>query len=203
MHENETTSIEAMKKYNQEEAINYIYLEHKGERRINFSINSSNYSIDPNRIFTSTGRKLTLKDGGLFTDEGEKRTAQFANKLLSHLKNKSAIIAMHNNTPDNYSIQSYLPDSSEARNTTALYINPEMDPDDFIYTTDEVIYKAMVKHKVNVILQDNQKFVDDGSLSVYCGINGIRYVNIETEHGHLQKQLELMQLIHNIMANTK
>ena len=57
----------------------------------------------------------------------------------------------------------------------------------------------MVKHQVNVILQDNRNFVDDGSLSTYSALNDIRYVNIETEEGHLEKQLELIRLVHQVL----
>ena len=38
LHENEQTSIEALKKYAPDTAISYTYLEHGGERRISFTI---------------------------------------------------------------------------------------------------------------------------------------------------------------------
>jgi hypothetical protein len=202
MHENEKTSIKAIRAYAKKHRINYIYLKHTGERRITFELQGT-YSFDPNRIFTSKGRKATLLDGKNYTASAQKTVAQFANNILFELKDKKTIIAMHNNTDENYSIQSYLPDSSEAVNTQELYINPDMDPDDFIYTTVPKIYDALVKKGINVILQDNQNFLDDGSLSVYCGMNDIEYINIETEHSHLEKQLELMAIIHAIILESE
>ena len=201
MHENEKTSINAIRAYAKEHRINYIYLKHTGERRITFELQGA-YSFDPNRIFTPKGRKATLIDGKNYTDSAQKTVAQFAKDILFELKDKKIIIAMHNNTDQNYSIQSYLPDSSEAVNTQELYINPDMDPDDFIYTTVPKFYRALVRKGINVILQDNQNFLDDGSLSVYCGINDIEYINIETEHSHLEKQLELMAIIHAIILES-
>ena len=195
MHENETTSIEALKSYSDSFAINFIYLEHEGERRISFSEAGKKHSVDPNRIFTQKGRKATLEAGGHYSKKAENLVQDFADFLLMKL---DFIIAMHNNTPDAYSIHSYAPEGSEAQNTAKLYINPDIDPDDFIYTTDKAIYHELERQKINVILQDNKKFVDDGSLSVYCGQNNIRYVNIETQEGHLEEQIRLMKLILSI-----
>ena len=73
-----------------------------------------------------------------------------------------------------------------------------MDPDDFIYTTDSFIFEQMKAHEINVILQDNSDPVDDGSLSVYCGKKGLKYVNIETQHGHFEEQIALIELIYSI-----
>lgn len=202
MHENEQTSIKAIKSFAKEHLVNFIYLKHSGKRRIDFELHSK-YSFDPNRIFTPKGRKATLLDGASHSDKAQRMVAEFAMDILYELKDAKTIIAMHNNTNENYSIHSYMPDSSEAVNTKQLFINPEMDPDDFIYTTVPEFYDAMVKRKINVILQDNQNYADDGSLSVYCGIMDIPYINIETEHGHLEKQLELMEIIHALIIESE
>jgi len=195
VHEDEQTSIQALENFALEHPINFCYFRHSGERRIQFSVNDSSCSIDPNRMFTNEGRRKTLENGGFLSPAAERELQIFANSFLNKLPKAEVIVALHNNTPDNYSIQSYLPDSSEAQNTGLLYINPEMDPDDFIYTTDSLLFSLFRKHKVNAILQDPSNFVDDGSLSVYCGLNKMRYINIETEHGHLKEQLELLELL--------
>jgi hypothetical protein len=195
VHEDEQTSIEALGLFSVENPINYCYLHHQGTRRIFFNLGDTTYNIDPNRMFTDTGRKKTLEDGGVWSEDAQVEVAHFSENLLEQVKKSRVIVALHNNTPENYSIQSYMPDSSEAKNTAALYINPEMDPDDFIYTTDQAFFDYFQQQGVNVILQDNTRFVDDGSLSVYCGMNGLRYVNIETEHGHLEAQVHLLQLL--------
>lgn len=195
VHEDEQTSIQALEILALENPINYCYFRHTGERRIEFSVNDSSYSIDPNRMFTEEGRKKTLVDGGYTSQAAERELQNFAEKFLRMLPKTEVMVALHNNSPNRYSIQSYMPDSSEAQNTGRLYINPEMDPDDFIYSTDSVLFNLFRDQGVNAILQDPSEFVDDGSLSVYCGIKKLRYVNIETEHGHLEKQLELLELL--------
>ncbi len=198
LHENEQTSIQALQRCTSHK-LNYFYLSHSGDRRIKFSINEQQFSVDPNRIFTPSGRKKTLNDGGKFTKDAESEVAQFAEKLTTRLKDKSVIIAVHNNTEENYSIKSYAPRGSEAANTKSVYINDNMDPDDFVYTTDLTVYDALSAQGINVILQDNSTMVDDGSLSIYCGLNDIRYINIETQHGHLEEQLRLMEIILEIL----
>jgi hypothetical protein len=199
LHENEQTSIDALKKHSQDTLITYTYLEHGGERRVSFTIGQENYNFDPNRMFTKKGRKCTLKDGGNHSRKANKQVGKFATDFLWSISQSYAIVSVHNNTDNNYSILSYKPGGSESKNTDSLYINPEMDPDDFIYTTNLIFYQTMVKHNVNVILQDNKKFVNDGSLSVYCN-KRLCYVNIETEHGHLDKQLELLKLVHKVLG---
>lgn len=200
VHEDEQTSIEALGIFSRENPINYCYLHHQGSRRIFFKLNDSIFNFDPNRMFTDVGRKKTLKDGGLWSETAQREVKNFSEGLIQHLNKSTIVVSLHNNTANNYSINSYLPDSSEAQNTARLYINPEMDPDDFIYTTDSIFFDYFKINKINVILQDNTHFVDDGSLSVYCGIQKRRYINIETEHGHLQEQLDLLHLLYEFKA---
>lgn len=195
VHADETTSIEALKLHCTTNAVNYCYLQHDTTRRIFYTLSNEQFTIDPNRIFTNVGRTKTLKDGGNFSKKANRALKLFAEHILDFIQNKKTIVALHNNTNDNYSILSYLPEGDESANTKFIYVNPEMDPDDFIYTTDLGIYKTMKKSKVNVILQNNNTCIDDGSLSVYCGKHNIRYVNIEAEEGHLNEQLDMINRV--------
>lgn len=199
VHEDETTSIESLEHYSKENPVHFVRLKHNETRRIDFSINSQSYSVDPNRIFTRKGRKKTLKDGGKFSFKASKSVKLFANEVLSYIKDSTVVVAMHNNTDVNYSIKSYLPGGDESQNTKEVYVNEEMDPDDFIYTTDKTFFDALKEKKINVILQDNKKFVNDGSLSVHCGVNGIRYINIEAQKGHFDEQLRLIEVVASIL----
>jgi hypothetical protein len=192
VHEDEQTSIDVVNHYAEENPLHFVRLKHEKTRRISFGIKNKSYSVDPNRIYTRKGRRKTLKDGGKFSYKASKSVKELANEILAYLSDRTVIIAMHNNTDVNYSIKSYLPEGDEAQNTKEVYVNPEMDPDDFVYTTDELFYKKLKNRKINVILQDNKKYVNDGSLSVYCGKNGIPYINIEAQQGHFDEQLFLI-----------
>jgi len=193
VHENEMTSVEAIRAYDVNEQYHFVYLKHNGSRRIGFNHSDEIYTVDPNRIFTQVGIVSTLAHDSIFHNHrAEKLSKILAKEILKYVHASSWIISLHNNTPDNYSIMSYLPDSSEALNTKEVYINEKMDPDDFIYTTDLSLFSKLKYLQINVILQNNENCVDDGSLSIYCGKRNIPYANVEAEDGHLTEQTFLI-----------
>jgi hypothetical protein len=195
LHEDETTSIEALQAFSEMEPLPYFYLNHEQTRRIRFIIKEKTFDIDPNRIFTRRGRRLTLKDGdGGHSWKASRHTKKLAKAILDKIPTDKTVVAVHNNTDLAYSIKSYEPGGDEYQNTKEVYVNSEMDPDDFIYTTEKKFYDAFKSRGINVILQDNQKYVNDGSLSVYCGKRGIPYINIETQKGHFDAQMHLIQV---------
>jgi hypothetical protein len=58
----------------------------------------------------------------------------------------------------------------------------------------------MADHGYNSIWQDNVNARKDGSLSVYCGEKGKRYINIETEHGRLNQYIEMLYKLLAILS---
>lgn len=203
VHEDEHTSIETVHEYAKTNPVHFVRIAHAKTRRLEFELKGKPYSVDPNRIFTRKGRKNTLKDGGKFSFKAAKEVKIFSEYILDYLKNKSVIVAMHNNTDVNYTIKSYLPGGDESENTAEVYVNPDMDADDFIYTTVKSYFDEFKKMGINVILQDNEKYVNDGSLSVYCGQNGINYINIEAQKGHFDEQLKLIEATMSILRNSR
>ncbi|WP_027420925.1 hypothetical protein [Crocinitomix catalasitica] len=199
VHEDEQTSIEAIIKVSAERELNFWQLKHDSTRRISFKDNKHNMSFDPNRMFTFKGRYKTLKDGGKFTFRSNKLVKLLAEEVVSTLSSFETVVALHNNTDVNYSIKSYAEGGDEAENTSAIHISPTWDADDFIYTTDYDLFLAFKTLDLNVIYQNDKKFVNDGSLSVYCGLNNIPYVNIETQLGHLEEQIKLINLVLDVL----
>ena len=145
VHEDESTSIEAIKKYSATHDINYLFLKHLGTRRITFTMDEKEYNFDPNRIFTQTGLKATLLKGENYSTKAMDEVRAFGGTFLSNFNANALVIALHNNTDGNYSIKSYAKGGDERQNTRKLYINTSMDPDDFIYTTEKKIFKSMKK----------------------------------------------------------
>jgi len=193
VHENEMTSIQAIRAYDVNHLYRFVYLQHNGSRRIGFNHGQEIFTVDPNRIFSHCGIVATLAQDSIFNNRHAERMSKFLGKeILKYVYAAFWIISLHNNTPDNYSIYSYLPDSSEALNTKEVYISEKMDPDDFIYTTDLTLFQKLKLLEINVILQDNENCIDDGSLSVYCGRRNIPYANVEAEEGHLLEQIGLI-----------
>ena len=195
VHENELTSVEALRLFDTEKKYRFIWLHHNGSRRIYFNHQNIVYSIDPNRIFTHKGIEETIAFDKLFSRKAERMAKSFAHEILKLLRGSGWVISLHNNTPDNYSVFSYQAGGDEYGNAEQLHIDESMDPDDFIFTTDRILFDHLSQLPVNVILQDNENCKDDGSLSVYCGRKGIPYVNIEAEYGHLDEQVKLIDMV--------
>ena len=199
IHEDEHTSIEAVEHFSESTPINFVYLEHNKTRRIHFSAKGRSYSVDPNRIYTRRGRKATLEPNSVFKLRPNRIAKKLANEIIDLVKQYSIIVTMHNNTDVNYSIKSYLPGEDESQNTADVFISDNWDADDFVYTTSKLYFDYLKKADVNVILQDNIGFVNDGSLSVYCGKNGIPYLNIEAQKGHLTEQIRLVEIVYRML----
>lgn len=196
-HENESTSGEAtreiIKKYN---GGSLVELKSKGDRMIQFSLKNQTYTIDPNRIFTAEGIKKTLSKNGGTDAEAEKAVNDFVENLFAEfLIDKNLIIAVHNNTDgEPLSVESYRGSAEVAD----ISVNPQRDIDDFFYVTNQQHFNFFREQGFNVVLQNTAKVGDDGSLSVYCGKRGIAYINVESEHGHLSEQIEMLEAVQRL-----
>lgn len=193
VHENEITSVEAFNAFDPAKKFPFVWLKHLGTRRIYFNHREQVFSIDPNRIFSHDGIVATLAQDSVSNRKAERMAKALAHEILKFVNRSGWVLSLHNNTPDNYSILSYLEGGSESINAAAVYVNPEMDPDDFIYTTDLRLFDGLKDKRINVILQDNVNCFNDGSLSVYCGARAIPYANVEAEDGHFDEQLRLIK----------
>ena len=194
-HENETTSSIAVKEVLARRGGTLVELKSKGERFIKFLLKQKNFSFDPNRIFSPKGIEKTL---GSTSIEAQIAVTEFVEKLFSdHLTSKKLIIAVHNNTDGApLSMETY--QKADKSEIADFAINPIRDADDFFYVTDENFFEFLKKKGFNVALQNNQTVEDDGSLSVYCGKQGIPYVNVEAQSGHLREQIEMLEALQEL-----
>lgn len=202
MHDDENTSVEAAKVVADKFGGTVIELKHSGERLIDFKLNNKNYKIDPNRIFTKIGISKTLDNYGDTTPEAEAEVDKFAKKLVSDfLKQSDVIVALHNNSNDEYSAKNYEKGKKNETDAAKVFIDPANDVDDFFFVTEEKHFNKLKEKGFNVILQDNAKVTDDGSLSVYCGNEKITYINVEAQHGHLVQQIKMLEALREVLAN--
>lgn len=199
LHASETTSIQATQQYLSNSNGCFIQLMNGNKRNVQFSLNNIAYQFDPNRIFTNMGIEASLKKNSSYNIDAAKTVNNFAQSILNSMPQPKLIIAMHNNTNNDFSISSYSKGKNEAINAAQIYINPKMDADDFIYTTELKIFNYLKNKKINVVLQKAKGYNDDGSLSVYCGQQQIPYINIEAQIDHLKEQQQLLNAITEIM----
>jgi hypothetical protein len=194
MHDNENTSAMAGRLFVVKYAGSYYELLHTGKRNISFLNGEDSIHIDPNRIYTDTGIWLQLEKNEISDTFFFTAIAQWRDTLISRLgiENKKLIIALHNNTPNQYSFKSYKPGEKYADEAIALKKGSVIDNDDFYFVTDIHQFESLSTGKYNVVLQSKETLTDDGSLSVYCSQLGIPYINIEAQHGHLFRQIKML-----------
>ena len=204
LHDDETTSVEATKRILEEKGGLLIEIENNQQRMIRFRSGKTIYSFDPNRIFSKEGLSKSLKETWKISSRAVEEVDLLAKRILKLFPEEPlCIIALHNNTPDFFSSQSYAAGNERNKDARKVYINPEQDNDDFFFTTDASIYEDLANKKFNTILQDNKNCTEDGSLSVYCGKKNIRYVNCETEHGKTEQYYDMMNTLVSLLISEK
>ncbi len=199
MHDDENTAVRAARRVVGHGRL--WELRHPGGRNIRFRLHGKRYGFDPNRIYTPEGRKKTLKEfSHAYTPEADTAVARFARFVLGQVVNDAAVVvALHNNTRGRYSVESYLPGARYAADAAEVHQAPATDPDDFFYCADTLLFRRLAAAGWNALMQNNASVTDDGSLSVYCGRRGIRYVNIEAQRGHRRMQARMITSLQRIL----
>jgi hypothetical protein len=193
--------------------------------------------LDPNQMFTSGGvvysinRILTRHpesprpaDLFQFVSEAGTISALALNALgigstntvlIGNQEVPLTVIALHNNTPGSFTIQSYAPGGDYAPDAGAPpFSTPSMDPDDFVLVTRREDFEQLKTLGVNTVFENIQR--DNGGLSLVAQKQGLQYFNVEAEHrynrpdtctnspksysGHLEQQKALVRLILNQVA---
>jgi len=120
--------------------------------------------------------------------------------VCSALGREPVIAALHNTVDGHYSIESYRPGAQHAAAAADLHISPSRSRFDFFYVTDRRFFDYLKQRDFNVVLQNNAAVPDDGSLSVYFAKKGIPYLNVETELGQLDRQIEMVRVAREMVA---
>ncbi len=193
--------------------------------------------LDPNQMFTSGGvvysinRILTRHpesprpaDLFQFVSEAGTVSALALNALgigstntvlIGNQEVPLTVIALHNNTPGSFTIQSYAPGGDYAGDAgVPPFSTPSMDPDDFVLVTRREDFEQLKALGVNAVFENIQR--DNGGLSLVAQKQGLQYFNVEVEHrynrpdtctnspksysGHLEQQKALVRLILNQVA---
>lgn len=202
MHDDESTSVEAAKKFVGKTDGKIVELKHDGSRLIKFNLKNKQFTIDPNRIFTTLGIKKTLDNYGDTSPEAEKAVDEFAKNLITKLlANSKEIIALHNNTDNAYSVKSYEKGGEYEKDAAAVFVKEGNDIDDFFFVTEQKHFDALKAKGFNVVLQNNKTVTDDGSLSVYCGREKITYINVEAQHGHIAEQVKMLEALREVLGS--
>ena len=196
LHDDEITSVDAAKRILEEYGGLLIEVENNAQRNIRFKLGRYFYEVDPNRIFSEEGITKSLEQLGRTSDRAIDEVEKLGQRIVRLIpEGAKCVIALHNNTPDLFSVIEYTPGNIRSIDSKKVYVNDKQDADDFFLTTDRSLYEDLAYKGYNTVLQDNKNCTDDGSLSVYCGKKNIRYVNCETEHGKAGQYYEMVKAL--------
>jgi hypothetical protein len=204
LHDDEVTAVKAAKIVLEQKGGVLIKIENRAQRMISFTFKGTLYSFDPNRIFSATGIKGTLKANRRIHPLAIVEVEKFAADLLQLIPDSIAcLVALHNNTDGDFSVKTYQHGGTRQNDASQVYADNWQDVDDIVFTTDEILFSKMSANGYNSILQDNINVNRDGSLSVYYGEQNRRYVNIETQHGKTIQYKEMLDKLLYILEEEK
>lgn len=206
VHDDENTAVEAGRAVLARRGGRLVELRHTGARTLALRRpppDTARSAVDPNRMFTDAGAERSLRALGRFDPAVLRGVRAFADTLLARagLDTARVVVALHNNTEANYSVRSYMRGGEYAADAALVFRNPRMDDDDFFYVTDRAVFDALRRRAFNVVLQDNRRVTDDGSLSVLAALRGQRYVNVEAQHGHLAQQTRMLTALLDVLRD--
>jgi hypothetical protein len=202
VHDDEDTSVAAGKVVITQSGGRLIELAHSGRRHVRSGLNGDGFSFDPNRIFSDAGIRATLEGHGAWSEAAHRAVKTFASQYLERfgLAREPVILALHNTVDGSYSVRSYRAGAEHASAAAALHLSERRSKFDFFYVTDARFFDWLKQQDFNVVLQDNARVPDDGSLSVHFARHGVPYVNIEAEMGHLNAQTEMVRAACGMVA---
>ncbi len=199
LHDDENTSLKAGLQVFEKGKI--LELRHTGKRLLGFWAKGCYYEVDPNRIFTNQGIRLSLQQYSRFDSTGFKAIAQFRDSLLAQIKPNFMIVALHNNRKG-YSIRLYQKGGIYSQDAALVSINPKLSPQNFFLVTHFQHFVLLRFLKQNVVLQSN-KVRDDGSLSVWAQKNDLAYINVEAEEGQFEQQKAMLALLNRYILHDR
>lgn len=203
LHRNETTSIQAGKRYILGKAATFYHFTGLPQRNLCFTFNDQQYQVDPNRIFTPLGIEKTLLENGPCNNELIDTVQLFSQTLISHLRlaEASVIVALHNNSDPEFSLSAFQPGGEYHAYVQKVSCSHGENPHNFFYVTSAAHFDYFKQLGWNVVLQNNLTSPDDGSLSIFCGQNNISYINIEAKLGQLNTQTRMINTLTPLISD--
>ncbi|HEY9420253.1 MAG TPA: hypothetical protein VIW92_02475 [Thermoanaerobaculia bacterium] len=208
LHDDEDTAVEAGLETLQSRGGRLIEVRARGRRLLAFNLGGQTWHFDPNRVFTEVGAEATLRShsgNGDTPDDVLAEVRRFADAVLAvyGVDSSPLVITLHNNTEGDYSAASYMMGGGLARSAAAVHLPAGADPDDFFFVTDFRLFDALVLEGFPVVLQDNTQVTDDGSLSVWAGRRGLPYVNVESQHGNRERQVQMLDALVRVIEGSR
>lgn len=188
VHESENTAKRAALTYVKRHGGRLLTLVHNGERNITFVLRHQRYAFDPNRIFTKTGIRTTLRLQSHYSPAAAIEVEKLAKAILRSIT-PGKVIAVHNNKEE-YSIAAYFKGHSLSKEARALHYRRKNTYRNFYLVTRYSTYHRLERLGFNVVWQA-RRVGNDGSLSVRLAKRD--YVNVEAAYDAFSKQLRMLR----------
>lgn len=205
----------------------FIILKQAGTRHIILRLEGQEIELDPNRMFTPKGVAKSIRrlnpgldaNAAIFdlaVNRGVK-LGMFVIARMNQLKDKhQTIVAIHNNTEgyDNdgkggigtVSIHRYKSHLDRGLKYLAdVNISTRHDEDDLYFVTLRSDFEYLKKRNFNLVYQNpDVKIIpdeDDGSLSVFAEMKGVRYFNVEAQRDpdHFRRQKKMVKALFKLL----
>ena len=198
LHQDEVASYKAAKTALTKTGGSLIAVKHHGNRLLDFKLAGKTYLFDPNRIFSDTGIKKSLRKYGPYSEAAFKAVKNYRETILNLIKNEKMIVAMHNNYNKNFSLRNYQKNGDSANTVKDIHVNKKLGDGNFYYVTENKIFQALKNKNQNVVLQNNAKLTDNGFLAEYAAQHKIAYVNIEAQRKYYTQQLGMIEILNGM-----
>lgn len=188
IHGNEPTAREVLSAHMRRHSGTAFFIE--GNER-NVRIGSG--LLDPNRMFTREGADRNLRTlnpawTSAQIDAALDQLDDARERLLKEILPRSGalLIAVHNNA-QGYSVKDEIPISDQ------VSVRRAESPHEFFLCTQPADFHKLAASPYNVVLQNQPKGPEDGSLSRLAARRGLRYVNLECGIGKAAIQTEMLE----------
>ncbi len=204
LHDDENTSAEAAREFIAAEGGRLVELRHGRGRNVIIRHDGHRHPFDPNRMFTPTGLTRSLAYFQGFSSATLLTAGNFARQVeqIIGIDTAGTIIAVHNNTNDRLTIRDYRKGQIYGANTRAVHVAPDRDPDNYFFTNDEALFRALAAAHYNAALMESEPSRDLGTLAFLTHQRGRRYVLVEAQHEAADQQREMLRSLVGLLAET-
>ncbi len=175
-----------------EEETGLVRLSNSG-REVEADLFDKKVVFDPDAIFTSWGRRLHLKANHCWSKAADEYLQQFARFVLDEIPEQKTIVMMTEGTP----MSEYISSGGQEK-TVKEYHQASVSNAGYFITGDDVIYNKLKKEGQNVVLQNDRRLEDDGSLVVYCAKTNrsfLKLVNVE----RAARATDMLEVMHKVL----
>jgi hypothetical protein len=181
--------------------VSLLHLSFTGSKKITTRLDQQEVSIDPEHLFTTEGRRESLKQTAAWNRKTSAPVQDFARFLEEQLKNEMVVVS-YQEASEQENLGSYA--EGGIRQLYALELSvTDTHNKVFVATTDKDWYEGLRDAGINTVLLSRYKAVDDGSLSFYCLKKGRPFIKLVGDVENSKATAQALSAVHNLLVPKK